>query len=671
MQETANKYAPLFTPFKIRNLEIPNRIVLCAMGGTAPIIDDKFNSNCVPFFMNCAKNGVGLIIPGLSILTDKWGRPGWLDEDGDIFRGPLKEFMCQIHEETETKFILQLGAGMGRGLRANFGVTLPYFNYERAMIAPSDGMPNVFAPEMKHRAMTKDEIHKLVDVMINSAELAKEAGCDGVEIHAIHEGYLLDQFSISNYNHRTDEYGGSLENRLRISIEMIEGIKKRCGEDFPVLMRYSVASKTAGINKSVLPGENYVEWGRGLDESISVVRMLEKAGIDAWDTDNGTYDSWHWAHPPTYMPEACNLPEAAYIKNFCTVPVFVSGKMGNPDTALKAVASGQIDAVALARPLLTDNEWAKKVREGRIDDIRPCIGCHNGCFGRLTRGLNVSCALNPKSLQEDKYVLKPAERPRKVIVAGGGVGGMEAARLCKLRGFDVELYEASDHLGGTFRAAAAPDFKDDDKRLLAWYYKQLDDLNIPVHLNTKVDNDLVKNREAEVVIVASGAVKKRIPVPGFERDNVCDAKEYLLEKRTLGDNVVVIGGGLTGCEVANEIAEKGKKVSIIEMLPDILQDPSLCAVNQWMLRDMLKFNKVDVYTSTALKRIDEDSVTVKTGDKETVIKADSVVMSAGYNPAPIEVNIPGVDVYQIGDCVSIGNLLSAVWGANDVVLNKL
>lgn len=664
---TENKYAALFEPMNIGKLQVANRVILCAMGGTAPIVDNLYNKNPEQFYMNCARHGVGLIIPGLSILTDKWGRPGWLDEAGDVFRGPLKEFMCQLHEETETKFILQLGAGMGRGLRANFGLTLPYFNYSNAMVAPSDGMPNVFAPELKHRALTKDEIHKLVEVMINSAELAKEAGCDGVEIHAIHEGYLLDQFSISNYNHRTDEYGGSLENRLRISTEMISGIKKRCGKDFPVLMRYSVASKTAGFNKSVLPGEDYVEWGRSLEESISVVRMLEEAGLDALDCDNGTYDSWHWAHPPTYMPQGCNLPEAAYIKNFTKMPVFVSGKMGDPDVALEAVATGKIDAVALARPFLADNEWVSKVREGRVDDIRPCIGCHNGCFGRLTRGLNVSCALNPSSLQEDKYRLKETEAKKKVIVAGGGVGGMEAARLCKLRGFDVALYEAGDRLGGAFRAAATPDFKDDDKKLLAWYDKQLADLDIPVHLNTVVDNELIEKEKADAVIIATGGAKKRIPIPGCDQPHVCDAKEYLLEDRQVGGNVTVIGGGLTGCEVAYTLAKQGKNVSLIELMPDILQVADLCKVNSDMLRDLLRFHNVHVYTGAATKEIGGDYVKFEKDGETSVIAADNVIMAIGYDPRPIEVTVPGVKTYVIGDADHIANLLNSVWGAAEAV----
>ena len=451
---------------------------------------------------------------------------------------------------------------------------------------------------------------------------------------------------------------------------MISGIKKRCGKDFPVLMRYSVASKTAGFNKSVLPGEDYVEWGRGLDESISVVRILEESGLDALDCDNGTYDSWHWAHPPTYMPQGCNIPEAAYIKNFTSLPVFVSGKMGDPDVALDAVATGKIDAVALARPFLADNEWVSKVREGRTDDIRPCIGCHNGCFGRLTRGLNVSCALNTVSLQEDKYSLKPLNQKKKVIVAGGGVGGMEAARLCKLRGLDVELYEASDHLGGAFKAAATPDFKDDDKKLLAWYDKQLADLHIPVHLNTFVDNKLIEEKKADAVIIATGGIKKRIPIPGSDSPHVCDAKEYLLEDREVGNDVTVIGGGLTGCEVAYTLAKQGKSVSIIELMPDILQVADLCKVNSDMMRDLLRFHNVHIYTGAATKEIGSHYVSFEKDGELNVIAADNVIMAVGYNPTPIEVTVPGVETYVIGDADHIANLLNSVWGAAEAV-NRL
>lgn len=663
-----HKYDALFQPFQVGTMTVPNRIVLCAMGGTALINDGKFNKAGKKFFLRCAKGGAGMVIPGLSILADKWGRPGWLDEYKDAFHGPLKEFMAEFHEETDSKMIMQLGAGMGRGLRANYGMTLPYFNYERAMVAPSE-LPNVFVPELKHRAMTKDEIHKLVDVMINSAVLSKEAGCDGVEIHAIHEGYLLDQFAIANYNHRTDEYGGSLDNRLRISIEMIRGIKEACGKDFPVLMRYSVASKTAGLNKSVLPDEDYTEWGRSLEESISVVRRLEEAGVDALDADNGTYDSWHWCHPPMYMPDACNLPEAAYIRNFCHIPVFVSGKMGNPDVALEAVKSGAVDAVALARPFLADNDWSLKVRENRIDDIRPCIGCHNGCFGRLTNGKNVSCALNPESLQEEKYFIAPAEKKKKVLIAGGGIGGMEAARLCALRGFQPELYEKTGKLGGAFISAASMDFKEDDRKLLKWYEKQMKDLQIPVYLHTEVNETLINDRKPDVVIAATGAGNKRLSIPGADGDNVADAREYLEEKKKAKDHTVVIGGGLTGCEVAYSIAKQGKQVTVVEMQPDIMNVPGLCKVNSDMLRDLLKFHHVKVYTGAVTKAIRKDNVVIEADGKELTIPAEQVILSVGYRPEPLKIEFPGIEVHEIGDCSGVGNLLNVIWGAYETVQN--
>ena len=661
-----HKYDALFQPFQIGKLTVPSRVILCAMGGTALINDGKFSDVGKQFFIRCAKGGAGMIIPGLSILTDKWGRPGWLDECGEEFHGPLKEFMAEFHEETDAKLILQLGAGMGRGLRANFGMTLPYFNYERAMIAPSE-LPNVFVPELKHRAMTKDEIHKLVDVMINSAILAKEAGCDGVEIHAIHEGYLLDQFAIANYNHRTDEYGGSLDNRLRISVEMIRGIKEACGEDFPVLMRYSVASKTAGFNKSVLPGEDYVEWGRSLEESISVVKKLEEAGVDAIDADNGTYDSWHWCHPPMYMPDACNLPEAAYIKNFCNIPVFVSGKMGNPETALAAVKSGGVDAVAMARPFLADPDWCKKVKENRVDDIRPCIGCHNGCFGRLTSGKNVSCALNPESLQEETYILTAAEKKKKVLVVGGGIGGMESARLCALRGFQVELYEKTGRLGGAFIAAASMDFKEDDRKLLKWYEKQMKDLEIPIYFRTEVDEELIRERKPDVVIIATGAGNKTLPVSGADRASVMDAKDYLLEGRKPKNDTVVVGGGLTGCEVAYSIAKQGKAVTVVEMQQDIINVPGLCRANSDMLRDLLKFHQVQVYTGAGLKEIKENCVEVIVDGEELTIPAEEVVLSIGYRPEPLKMEMPNAEVHYVGDCVGVGNLLNVIWGAYETV----
>ncbi|MCF0230666.1 MAG: NAD(P)-binding protein, partial [Parasporobacterium sp.] len=348
------------------------------------------------------------------------------------------------------------------------GATFEGTDVSKVQFASSE-LPNVWNAARIHREMTVEEIKRIVEAMIDTAELAKKAGIDGVEIHAVHEGYLLDQFAISNTNHRTDEYGGSLKNRMRFATDVIRGIKERCGDDFPVAVRYGAVSKMKGFNQGALPMEAYEEFGRTLEESPAVARMLVDAGCDLLDVDNGSYDSWYWAHPPVYMPEACNLPEAQYIKSFVDVPVICAGRMENPDIAAKAIEHESIDAVGIARQFLADPEYTNKIMNGELDSIRPCIACHNGCLGSLLAGRGVSCALRPITMNEDRYNFAKADKPAKVMVVGGGIGGMEAARLLAKCGNDVSLYESTDRLGGAFIAAAAPSFKNAEKKLIAWY----------------------------------------------------------------------------------------------------------------------------------------------------------------------------------------------------------
>ena len=333
------------------------------------------------------------------------------------------------------------------------------------------------------------------------------------------------------------------------------------------------------------------------------------------------------------------------------------------------MASGAVDAVALARPFLADPDWAKKVRENRIDEIRPCIACHNGCFGRLTSGKNVSCALNPESLQESKFQILPAKEKKKVMVVGGGIGGMEAARLCAMRGFDVELYEKTDKLGGAFIAAASMDFKEDDRKLLKWYEKQMEDLKIPLHFGVAVDEELIREKNPQVVLIATGAGKKQLPIPGADGANVADAKDYLEEKREPRKHTVVIGGGLTGCEAAYYVAKQGKQVSVVEMQPDIMNVPGLCRANSGMLRDLLAFHHVDIYTGAGVQEIGEHEVVISHNGAKVSLPADQVILSVGYNPEPLPVHIPGIQVHEIGDCTGVGNLLHVIWGAYETVQN--
>jgi 2-enoate reductase len=661
------KYDALFTPMKIGSITIKNRIVLCAMGGTNPIgFDGQFNEAKRDYYLARARANVGLMIPGVIGVKEIMGH--WLYESEELFLGPIKQLMDDIHAYG-SKFFMQLGAGFGRVQFMIPGADMTSGIFREMMVAPSDGLPNVWDPSIKHRGLSREEILEIIDAFGKTAALCKRAGIDGVEIHAVHEGYLLDQFAAASTNRRTDDYGGSLANRLRFATDIIKAIKASCGADYPVSVRYSAANKMRGFNQGALPGEAYMEFGRNLEESPAAARLLEEAGADMLNADNGSYDSWYWAHPPVYMPMACNLPEVSYIKQFVKIPVVCAGKMNDPDIALHALESGMVDGVGIARALLADPQWCDKVRDGRLDEIRPCIGCHNGCFpishykgnpcGFNHMGL---CALNPVTAREKEFELKPATVKKKVAVVGGGIGGMEAARLCAMRGHDVTLFEKSGRLGGVFTAAAAPDFKEHDKALIKWYIRELKDKGVNLRLNTEIMPDMLASLDADEIVVATGSVPKKLPVPGFDGSNTIEAIDYLLGNKQAGENVVIIGGGLTGCEIAYDLALKGKKATIVEMQDDILKLMGLSAANSGMLREIIRYYDIGVRLSSLLKEVKENGVVIKTPAGEDFLPADTVILSVGYNPCvPFdETAVAKSNVHVIGDASKVGNLMTVI-----------
>ncbi len=673
----SKNYEALFTPLKVGGVTLKNRIVLCAMGGTNPIgFEGKFSEGHRDYYIARAKANVGLMIPGVANVGSAGKGHRWLYEERDLFLGPMKQLMDDIHAYG-SKFFFQLGTSFGRSQMVFPGMDkMPEEVRRQMLVAPSDGMPNVWEPSLKHRALTIDEIKETIQAYAKAAALCQEAGIDGVEIHAVHEGYLLDQFSMANMNHRTDEYGGSLENRLRFCTDIIREIKKLCGKDYPVSVRYSVASKIRGFNQAALPGEAYTEFGRSMEESPAAARILQEAGADMLNADNGSYDSWFWAHPPMYMPMACNLPEVSYLKQFVDIPVICAGRMNDPDIAADAVSSGKVDGVGIARQLLCDPDWCDKVRAGDLEDIRPCIACHNGCFP-ITRYKGLSCgmprnggmgrcALNPVTFREKELELKPAEKKKKVAVVGGGIGGMEAARLLALRGHTVTLYEKDGELGGVFRAAAAPGFKEKDKELIAWYVRQLKKLPVEIRMNTAVTPEDLKTMDAEEIVVATGSQPRKLPVPGFDGPNAVEAVDYLLGNKTVGEKVVIIGGGLTGCERAYDLALKAKKPVIVEMQDDILKIMGLSAANSNMLREIIRYYEIPVHVSTALQEIKAGEVLVKDeAGKTFAIPADSVILSVGYVPAPLA-GEEDPRIHVLGDARKVGNLMSVIWEAYEI-----
>ena len=686
-----SKYESLFTPWKIKNCEIKNRIVMTSMGGTSIfgwMEPNHFDKEAANFLLERAKNNVGLILPGIAPIRDiLLGK--WLYQGKGKFK-KLKEFMDEFHK-TGAKMFVQLTAGFGRSLAINDIMVKALHNKALATVlkpaldvsyltASASATPNRWQESCISRPLTQKEIHEMVEAFAKTAKLCMDAGVDGVEIHAVHEGYLLDQFTMKYTNQRTDEYGGSFENRYRFPVEIVKAIKKACGDDFPVSLRYSVVSKTKGFGKGALPGEDYVEVGRDMEESERAAKYLQDAGYDMLNCDNGTYDAWYWAHPGPYMPQNCNLEDVAHIKKFVDIPVVCAGRM-EPDVGAEAIAEGKIDGLGVARQFLTDPAWGTKLMNDDIASIHPCICCHNACFdmasykgddGQLvgndqTLADNAGmarCALNPQTMQSKKYKIVKAARPKKIAVIGGGIGGMEVARVATLRGHKVTIYEKSNVLGGVFIAAAAPSFKEKDRDLIKWYEKEIKDLNIEVKFNTEVKPEDIAKLGADEVVVATGSKARKLRVPGAEKG--IEACEYLLGTKEVGNKVIVIGGGLSGCEIALDLYNKGKTPVIVEMKNDLVAMRGVCLANTSYLRDFFALNKVDVRLNTGLVEITDKGVKVKdlkTG-KESEIAGDSVIMSVGYIPTPVAKN----GVKLVGDCNGIGNLRTVIWRAWDVAM---
>lgn len=675
---------PLFTPWKIGGCEIKNRVVLTSMGGTSLfgwMEINHFDEEAAKFILDKAKNNVGLILPGIQpVYNPMLGQ--WLHRKKGMYK-KLKAFMKEIHSYG-AKLFVQLTAGFGRsftispmmeklaGNKVLNVLSKPVMNFDKICQTASPS-PNVWSDKVPSKEMSVKDIKKFISSFAKTSKLLKDADVDGVEIHAVHEGYLLDQFTLKYVNKRTDEYGGNFENRYRFPVEIVKAIKETCGEDFPVSLRFSVISKTKGFRQGALPGEEYEEAGRDFDEAVKAAKYLEEAGYDMLNCDNGTYDAWYWAHPPIYMKENCNLEDVERLKEHVSIPVVCAGRM-DPYVGAKAVGEKKLDAVGFARPFLADGEWVTKLIEGRKEDIRPCICCHNGCFNMtrykgsandqsLSDSLHMArCAVNAETMQTNKHYIKKAKKSKTVAIIGGGIGGMEAARVLKLRGHNPVIYEKSDKLGGVFIPAGSATFKGKLRELLAWYRKTMKDLNVEIHLNSEVKN--LDDVKADEYIIATGSRPRKLKIPGFEK--TIEACEYLNGKE-VGEVVAVIGGGLTGCEIAYELYLQDHKPFIVEMQDDLIKQTGICMANSMYLREYFAWKKIPVYLNTKLKSVNDGSITCldETG-KEITLSCDSVISSAGYVPTPVAPKKGSV--HLIGDCLKVGNLRSVIWGAYDAAM---
>ncbi len=658
------KYQELFTPVKVGSITIKNRFAMAPMGplGLADA-NGGWNQRGIDYYVERAKGGIGLIITGVTFFDQVVEK-----QDPSTVPNPLYKPVsfvktsCEMTERVHaygSKIFLQLSGGFGR-------VTIPTNVGDIPPIAPSP-IPHRWL-DKTCREISREEIQAIVRQFGEAAYHAKRAGFDGVQIHAVHEGYLMDQFAISMFNQRTDEYGGPLENRLRFARETVEEIKKRCGEDFPVTLRFSVKSMIKDWRVGALPGEDFEEKGRDVAEGLEAARLLESYGYDALDTDVGTYDAWWWNHPPMYQEKGLYRKYCKMVKEVVSIPVFCAGRMDDPNMALEAIRSGVCDIIDLGRPLLADPDYCNKLRAGRCREIRPCISCQEGCMGRVAEYSLINCAVNPQAARERVTAYTPVLRQKKVLIVGGGVAGCEAARVLAIRGHLPVLYEKGSRLGGNLLPGGAPEFKEDDLALARWYADELARLRVPVYLNTMLTRSQILEQDFDALIIATGSTPKVFSLG--DDDRVYTAAQVLLGEKDCGRETVVVGGGLVGCETALWLAQHGKKVTIVETLDGLMAaNGPLCHANRDMLEALLPFQGVTVVTGAEVKCYRNGVLSLAAAGRGREIPCDSVILAVGYREEDslyreLEFDVP--ELYLLGDARKVSNIMYAIWDAFEV-----
>ena len=657
-------YQVLFDPVHIGKLTLKNRFAMAPMGplglGDA---EGGWNQRGIDYYTERAKGGTGLIITGVTFsdcTVETQSMPNCPNSTYNPvhFIRTSREMTERIHAY-DAKVFLMMSGGFGR-------VTIPTNLGEFPPVAPS-AIPHRWL-DKTCRPLTVEEIQTIVKSFGDGAYNAKRAGFDGLMIHAVHEGYLIDQFAISLFNHRTDEYGGPLENRLRFAREIVQEIKQRCGDDFPVALRFSPKSFIKDLRKGALPGEEFEEKGRDLGEGLEAARLLVSYGYDALDVDVGSYDAWWWSHPPMYQKKGLYVPYAKLVKEIVDVPVLCAGRMDDPELSSAAVRNGACDIVSLGRPLLADPDYVNKLRMDKVWAIRPCLSCQEGCMGRIQEYSVINCAVNPACGRERAARLVPMLRSKRVLVVGGGPAGCEAARVLALRGHQPILCEANPQLGGNLIPGGAPGFKEDDLALAKWYTDILADLDVEVRLNTRVTAQEVRSGNYDAVLVATGSTPKVFSLG--DDTHVYPAADALTGKVSVGERVVIVGGGLVGCETALWLAQQGKTVTIVETLDKLMAvNGPLCHANSEMLAALIPFHGIRVLCSASVKEADQTGVTVTVGKTTEHIPADTVLLCVGYreeNSLYHELKNEVPAIWQIGDARNVANVMYAIWDAYEV-----
>ena len=627
-------YAKLFEPFHIGKMILRNRIVMSPMGTFLGNPDGSISPRQIHYFAERARGGAGLIISEVTKVDTTIETPApALNQNNRFDLQPGMSQFADIIHTNGAKVVMQLSPGFGR-----FAVP---------PVAPS-AIPLLANPAVKARELTLEEIKTIITAFGMAAGRAARAGYDAIEVHG-HAGYLCDQFMTSLWNLRTDEYGGDLDGRMRFPIELVQAARKQVGPDFPILFRYSAI--------------HHIPGGRTLEEGQEIAKRLEAAGVDALDIADGSYETFDSFWPNTYhMAEAPFVDLAAAIKSVVSIPVMVSGNM-TPEAGEAALEAGKVDLIMSGRDMIADPEWPNKVKEGRRSDVRSCIRCNQMCLGRTNALKSISCSINARAGFEWYYDMHKSETPKEVLVIGGGPAGLEAARVAALRGHHVTLVEKENTLGGQITAAATPPFKQALRQQIDWWTKQLENLKVNVKLNTEVTSATLENFNVDAVVVASGALPIWLPIPGIDGENVVEILDYHLGKKQIhGQNIIIAGGGLSGCDAALDLAMEGKKVTIVEMLDDVALGLNRPARTTLLRR--LGENDVKILTKHKVKEFKPGGLVVQepTGE-ESFIEGDTVVIAFGTKPNDSLVKAveeKWTEVYVVGDCSKVATMGDAV-----------
>ena len=599
-------YEKLFTPFRVGNMVVKNRIGMSPMGTNSAFTNGRKDAQEIDYFIERAKGGTGIIFLGCQMLNERLAQgsmEGYLDSYTVL---PSLTSVCDGVHRYGAKIVCQVSPGTGRNAFPDTLGNPPISSSET---------PSVFDPNLKCHALTKEEIAEMMEGFKFAAGLARDAGFDAIEIHA-HAGYLIDQFMSPVWNKRTDEYGGSPENCARFPQEIVQAMKSVVGDKLPIIFRISLDHRFPG--------------GRTIEDSVKLLKILEKAGVDAFDVDAGCYETLDYIFPPSYLGESCMSYVCKAAREAVSVPLFTAGTLA-ADSALELIESGVVDCTNLGRALIADPELPNKLMENRPEDIRPCLRCNEYCIGRIWNNhTKLGCAVNVQAMEEVRFALQKTDAPKNVVVIGGGPAGMEAARVAAIEGHHVTLLEKADHLGGVMGDVCTAQFKQNIKKLTKWFGVQLEKLGVDVRLNTEVTGDEELLANCDRIIIGCGSKPVMPKIPGIDGENVISVMDFHRNPSSLkGDNIVVCGGGASGLDSALEMAsEMGKKVTVVEMQPQCGKD--VFFINQITLFKRLAESGVTLMTSAKVVAMDASSLTVECEDgTQKQIPADTIVAAFG------------------------------------------